>query len=1176
MAPRSTSRKRLRLTPLEPRVTPAVSYLTPNSVYSQNFNGLPASGTIALADVATPIDLSTSPISATGMATGDWFLLRTAGTTMFAIDDGNATAGGALSYGPSATAERSLGLLASGAGVASVGAMFTNNTGDSLSQFTITFVGEQWRRGDGAANKLSFSYSLGATSIAAGTFTPAPSLDFTAPVTTGANLALDGNAIANQSAVSATVSGITWAKGQTLAIRWDDVDDAGQDDGLAIDALTFTASRESQVNTTTAGAQRTTQGGRSVAMDGAGNTLVVWQSNGQDGSGYGIYGQRFNASGAKVDSEFLVNTYTTNAQINPTVAMNAAGQAIVTWQSFGQDGANYGIYAQRYDAAGNKSGGEIAVNTGTASIESNPSVAIDGDGDAVVTWMSFFQDGSSWGVYGQRFDNTGAKVGSEFLVNTSTALEQSYPAVAMDLDGDFVTVWQASGQDGNQYGIFGQRFDKVGAKLGGEFPVNSTTNGNQYRASISMTAAGDFAVVWTSNEGDGSVDGVFGQRLNANGAKLGGEFAVNTFTTNHQSFPSVAMTAQGDAIVTWMSLGQDGSGHGIFAQRFGLNGSKVGDEFAVNSFTTGTQAYSSVAINALGDAVVVWQSAGQDGDSYGVYARRYAPPPPVPGAEFIVNTTTKSSQRKDLTRQVALDGQGRAWAVWHMSAGGGTIRAQQLSLSGQRIGGELQFSTNAFGYAPAVAANAAGDAVIVWASSNGSLKEIVGQRLSPSGALIGSPFTVTSTSSALFLDDPSVAIDTAGGFTVVWTYRDSAVQSDVYGQRYDATGSKVGGSFIVNTFTSHLQQHGQIAMDAAGDSVIVWESGYQDGSEFGIYGQRFEASGSKVGSEFRVNTDTLGQQLYPSVALDADGDAIVVWETTSDIVSVAEIHGQRLSSLGLLTGPEFTVNSYSTSNQQYPSVAMDAVGNAIVVWQSQGQDDYLDPVEQNSGVYGQRYAAAGNRIGTEFRVNRYSTGYQALPSVASDASGNTIAVWESFLQDGDSTGIIGRWLIGPTVESIRVNDGSAQRSRVTSLTVTFNTTVTLAPGAFQLARTGPGSPATVTCNVDTSASTPTQTIATLTFSGPQTQFGSLIDGLYTLAITGFAFTDAAGVEGLDSMLSFHRLFGDSDGNRTVDSTDLLAFRLAFLGTGPTFDFDGNGTVDATDFLQFRLHFLQTI
>jgi hypothetical protein len=199
-----------------------------------------------------------------------------------------------------------------------------------------------------------------------------------------------------------------------------------------------------------------------------------------------------------------------------------------------------------------------------------------------------------------------------------------------------------------------------------------------------------------------------------------------------------------------------------------------------------------------------------------------------------------------------------------------------------------------------------------------------------------------------------------------------------------------------------------------------------------------------------------------------------------------------------------------------------------------------------------------------------------VPSVAVDSTGHTIAVWNSFNQDGDSGGIIARWLIGPTVESIRVNDGSAQRSRVTSLTVTFNTSVTLAPGAFQLARTGPGSASTVTCNVDTSASTPSQTIATLTFSGPLTQFGSLIDGLYTLAIAGGAFTDSAGVEGLDSMLTCHRLFGDSDGNRTVDSTDLLAFRLAFLGTGPTFDYDGNGTVDSADFLQFRLHFLQTI
>ncbi len=149
---------------------------------------------------------------------------------------------------------------------------------------------------------------------------------------------------------------------------------------------------ETLANTATGGTQDATTTGlpRAVATDANGNFVVVWASSNatQDGSGYGIYGQRFNAAGAKVGTEFRVNNYTTGDQTQPSVAMDANGNFVVAWTSNGQDGSVFGVYAQRYDASATKIGGEFKVNSTTASDQFTPIVAMNATGNFVVMWTS--------------------------------------------------------------------------------------------------------------------------------------------------------------------------------------------------------------------------------------------------------------------------------------------------------------------------------------------------------------------------------------------------------------------------------------------------------------------------------------------------------------------------------------------------------------------------------------------------------------------------------------------------------------------------------------------------------------------------------------------------------------------------------------------------------------------
>jgi hypothetical protein len=190
--------------------------------------------------------------------------------------------------------------------------------------------------------------------------------------------------------------------------------------------------------------------------------------------------------------------------------------------------------------------------------------------------------------------------------------------------GGFVVVWESDGQDGDAKGVFGRRYNASGAPVGIEFVVNTYTTGDQDDPAIAVDASGDFVVVWTSGGQDGDAKGVFGQRYNALGARAGGEFQVNTHTTADQQNPAVAIDGSGDFVVAWESAGQDGSGVGVFGRRYDSAGSPQGSELQINAYTTSDQAAPAVAAQKLGDFIVTWESAGQDGSDGGVFARRYA------------------------------------------------------------------------------------------------------------------------------------------------------------------------------------------------------------------------------------------------------------------------------------------------------------------------------------------------------------------------------------------------------------------------------------------------------------------------------------------------------------------------------------------------------------------------
>jgi hypothetical protein len=357
-----------------------------------------------------------------------------------------------------------------------------------------------------------------------------------------------------------------------------------------------------QVNTYTV-RQTSNYGSKAVALDAQGDFVAVWQSVYQDGSQFGIFAQRYNATGVRQGPEFQVNTFTTNNQTNPSVAMDAVGDFVVAWDSDGQHNGVYSIFAQRYNAAGIQQGGEFEVSSFSAAGQNHPSIAMDAAGDFVIAWIN----GYSNGIYAQRYNAVCVKQGAEFQVNPVTLTWANHVNAAMDTAGDFVITWESP--DGSNDGIFAQRYDAAGVAQGSAFQVNTYTTAYQRDPTAAMDAAGDLVIAWDSNNPfsspsqDGSGYGIFAQRYNAAGMKEGNEFQVKTYTTNNQLVPSVSMDAAGDLIVVWESgspysttQGQDGNGYGIFAQRYDAADVTQGSEFRVNAVTVGNQTFPSVGV----------------------------------------------------------------------------------------------------------------------------------------------------------------------------------------------------------------------------------------------------------------------------------------------------------------------------------------------------------------------------------------------------------------------------------------------------------------------------------------------------------------------------------------------------------------------------------------------------
>lgn len=404
--------------------------------------------------------------------------------------------------------------------------------------------------------------------------------------------------------------------------------------------------------------------------------------------------------------------------------------------------------------------------------------------------------------------------------------------------------------------------------------------------------------------------------------------------------------ARGHSMSTWLLLGAFLSPCIGMAQ---LTAS--GTETKVNDTTRSTQQHPQIAVNSNGDYAAVWSTNLIDGDGFGI-------------------------------------------AIKGVSGDGSTWLSERI-LNGSVDGNQSH---------PDVAINSTGDYVVAWMSNSPSDDSdgfgIRHQRAKTNGNVIVQNLKTNSTDAGQ-QRFPKVALAANGVYAIVW---ESA--GDIKWRRYNNTGTATGPEVTVNTTQDSIQGYPDIAMDNAGNVVIVWQSLGQDSDGYGIYAQRYGTDTSKVGTEFKVHTDSIGHQIEPKVSMSTSGDFVVTWSSFGTDGDGYGVYAQQFLSDGTPSGSQFRVNETTSNFQMHPDVDHSPGGTFVITYASWGHD------ADQAAVLARLYRIDGTSAGSTVQVNTNEQDFQTLPGVSFGQDENDLLfIWQdgengsSTTQEGDEFGI---------------------------------------------------------------------------------------------------------------------------------------------------------------------------
>ena len=728
--------------------------------------------------------------------------------------------------------------------------------------------------------------------------------------------------------------------------------------------------------------------------------------------------------------EFMVNSYTDDFQGVCEIASLPGDGFVAVWQGYtaGQTSVQ-NVIARIYDASGSPKTPEMLINTPNGFSIGGPAVASAPNGNFVIVWGQFSGASSPIDVYARVFDQSGNDIRAAFPV-AEGAGDQYNPEVAMADDGRFVVVWD-DGPTGGARDIYAQRYSASGISRGGRISVNTTTTGDQAEATVVFGNNHDFLVTWDStldpNASEATRDvEIHGRLFGDDGVakSVGGstnEFAVTVLPGIQQS-SALAFHPDMGFLVAWSDRKADALGDSdpdaVVAQRLDAAANKIGSPFLLNDSTTGNQNSPTVRFLPNGDFVAGWASSSIDGNGFGVALRRFtgstapANPTPIDANDLPVNTYTALDQYPRPNGGLAIDSRGNITVIWQSNRQEGNhstqvswgVYADKFYLPNQGPPlSEFRVNTATTGdqTQPAVAMNSSGQAVVAWTSTaGGDPGDIFFQRYDAAGRRVGTQTQANATVSGT-QSFPAVGIDGSGNVVVAWQ-SDQTGGLNVYARKFPVVGNPGTETLIAGG--SADEDTASLSVNDEGRCVISWTE--HNGPGGFIRAQLFSATGNFV-TDGPLRTPWEAPNGYggnhSSVSLAANSAAFdIAWGAGEGTFATSGVYLRRYGADGS-EGAQLHVNDQSFPNgyqESHPSVVRTAAGGAAVLFVRVGVVRGGIPYNDLILVPNAELSPGGVERLISSDVNA-----EVTSSVASLPSGKFLVNWTDRAIDGDGPGI---------------------------------------------------------------------------------------------------------------------------------------------------------------------------
>ncbi len=697
-------------------------------------------------------------------------------------------------------------------------------------------------------------------------------------------------------------------------------------------------------------------------------------------------------------SDFQVNEifakYDYGNFVNSKLIMRYDGSFILVWENRFSHNDHHGysnIFVQLFDSNGRVLGPIIKVNDNEkVSASTHPNVAVNNAGNFVIVWQDYrwsdFPEERDADIYIQRFDRNGQALGPNIQINDNLGNDDhETPLISMDRKGTFIIVWMVSLNDSEIETIYMQRFDDAGNFLDSNEKV--ATGRELYNFDIALNDEGGLVIAWEIYKGHNEINA---KRYDSFGQVIGSAFRVSDDDRESYKYkPKVSINRNGYFMIVWEQS------VGINAKAYDNTGTARGADFRVDNQVSGKfHEYPVVGSDSFGNFIIVWYLTDQDDNRY-LYAQSYDSTGTALGTQIKVNESPNTVSYN--SANVTLDTNGNLLIYWETMGGNPKFLAQRYNSHGTKIGSNFYLLTINPGAGrsdqkcPAIGVSGNGNFLFAWEDTRNDNMDIFSQRFDENGLPVASNIIVNDEAADFNHQyDSRIAVNDKGNEVIVWRdYRNK--KAEIYAQRFDAAGAAIGSNFRIDDDPARSWKNKpDIGMDEKGNFLVVWQDYRNQHSD--IYAQRFDANGNVVEANFKVNDDAGSTFQYaPGIAMDVLGNSIVVWQDKRN--GDSEIYFQRYDTYGFSKGANVKMNIDSTNKVQLsPVIDIDQSGNFVIAWMEQLDDSYEICV--------QRFNVDGIAFGANIRVTTLSvSNLESSLALGVDNDSRFVVAWQEDRND---------------------------------------------------------------------------------------------------------------------------------------------------------------------------------